>query len=114
MEYVVTRKRRETKKYPYGALGYKALFEKMTKLPGKVKGVPTDFQLINISLSPILVAHDSAFSVSHCDPCTDTVLYKDQFVPMCLLEYVKTMNYGTEGTFAVLDRSGSKVTIRAY
>jgi len=114
MEYVITIGRRQMKKYPYGALGYKKLLEMMTKLPGKVSGVPTDFQLINISLSPVLVSQNSTMSVNHCEPCTDAVLYKDHFFPMCLLEYVRTAKYDREEACAVLETRGRKVCIHAY
>lgn len=94
---VTTRARKEWKKYPYGALGHKDLLEKMTNLPGKVEGVPIHLQMINISLSPLAVSRDSTLHVNRCEPCTDAVLYKDHFIPMCLLEYVKAMNYDSGG-----------------
>jgi hypothetical protein len=83
-------------------------------LPGKDPGVPTDFQMINISLTPILVSHNSTLSVNHCDACTDTVLYKDHFFPMCLLEYVKSGDLDGAGACMVRGKSGSKVSIQGY
>jgi len=114
MEYVITIGRQQLKKYPYGALGLKKELEWMTKLPGKVASVPTDFQMINVSLTPILVSQNSTLRVNHCDACTDTVLYKDGFFPMCLLEYVKSGKYDSERACSVLEGSGCKVSIHGY
>jgi hypothetical protein len=114
MGYVITKGRWLTRKFPYGALAFKQDLEKLTNLPGRDPGVPTDLQMINISLTPVLVSDNSTLSVNHCEACTDTVLYKDHFFPMCLLEYVKKGNFDSEGGCAVLEGAGSKVTIHGY
>jgi len=46
--------------------------------------VPMKDQTVTISLPPKACKE----GINHCNPCTDAVLYRGAFVPMCTLEYI--------------------------
>lgn len=52
-------------------------------------GDDVDWQLVAVSMSPLLLPEGVT---NICDSCTDCVLYKGHFVPMCLLEPIKHDN----------------------
>lgn len=73
-------------KYPYvlSREGFSAIGSHCRRF-----GDHVDWQLVAVSLSPLLLPE---LAVNICHMCMDCVLYQGHFVPMCVLEHVKQDN----------------------